>query len=86
MQYREAAVVALGVGQLLIERRQPGFAIGQGGQTVEGAQLIKQGIRINTTLPSPTETPMMKSFQIEVNCHSNTTANAGAAIGNKMCR
>ncbi len=27
-----------------------------------GAQLIKQGIRINTTLPSPTETPMMASF------------------------
>ncbi|MGE3690811.1 MAG: coniferyl-alcohol dehydrogenase [Novosphingobium sp.] len=27
-----------------------------------GAQLIKKGIRINTTLPSPTETPMMKSF------------------------
>lgn len=27
-----------------------------------GAQLIKQGIRINCTLPSPTETPMMKSF------------------------
>lgn len=27
-----------------------------------GAQLIKRGIRINCTLPSPTETPMMKSF------------------------
>ena len=27
-----------------------------------GAQLIKQGIRINCTLPSPTETPMMKAF------------------------
>ena len=27
-----------------------------------GASLIKQGIRINTTLPSPTETPMMASF------------------------
>ena len=43
LQYREAAVVAPGVDQLLIERRQPGFAIGQGGQTVEGAQLIEQG-------------------------------------------
>lgn len=27
-----------------------------------GARLIKQGIRINCTLPSPTETPMMKTF------------------------
>ena len=27
-----------------------------------GAQLIKRGIRINCTLPSPTETPMMKDF------------------------
>jgi len=27
-----------------------------------GAQLIKKGIRINCTLPSPTETPMMKAF------------------------
>ncbi len=27
-----------------------------------GASLIKKGIRINTTLPSPTETPMMASF------------------------
>lgn len=27
-----------------------------------GAQLIKQGIRINCTLPSPTQTPMMKTF------------------------
>lgn len=27
-----------------------------------GAQLIKQGIRINCSLPSPTETPMMKIF------------------------
>lgn len=27
-----------------------------------GAQLIKRGIRINCTLPSPTETPMMKAF------------------------
>jgi len=27
------------------------------------AQLIKKGIRINCTLPSPTETPMMASFQ-----------------------
>ena len=27
-----------------------------------GAQLIKKGIRINCTLPSPTETPMMASF------------------------
>lgn len=26
-------------------------------------RLIKQGIRINCTLPSPTETPMMKSFE-----------------------
>ena len=26
------------------------------------AQLIKRGIRINCTLPSPTETPMMKAF------------------------
>jgi NAD(P)-dependent dehydrogenase (short-subunit alcohol dehydrogenase family) len=26
------------------------------------AQLIKRGIRINCTLPSPTETPMMKTF------------------------
>lgn len=28
-----------------------------------GAQLIKQGIRINCTLPCPTETPMMAAFQ-----------------------
>ncbi|MDE2043205.1 MAG: SDR family oxidoreductase, partial [Alphaproteobacteria bacterium] len=28
-----------------------------------GAQLIKQGIRINCTLPSPTQTPMMETFQ-----------------------
>jgi NAD(P)-dependent dehydrogenase (short-subunit alcohol dehydrogenase family) len=27
-----------------------------------GAQLIKQGIRINCSLPSPTETPMMAAF------------------------
>ena len=27
-----------------------------------GAQLIKKGIRINCTLPSPTQTPMMKAF------------------------
>jgi NAD(P)-dependent dehydrogenase (short-subunit alcohol dehydrogenase family) len=27
-----------------------------------GAQLIKQGIRINCTLPSPTQTPMMATF------------------------
>lgn len=27
-----------------------------------GARLIKQGIRMNCTLPSPTETPMMKQF------------------------
>lgn len=27
-----------------------------------GAQLIKKGIRINCTLPSPTQTPMMESF------------------------
>jgi NAD(P)-dependent dehydrogenase (short-subunit alcohol dehydrogenase family) len=27
-----------------------------------GAQLIKKGIRINCSLPSPTQTPMMKSF------------------------
>ncbi len=27
-----------------------------------GAQLIKKGIRINCTLPSPTQTPMMASF------------------------
>ncbi|MET0270273.1 MAG: coniferyl-alcohol dehydrogenase, partial [Sphingomonas sp.] len=27
-----------------------------------GAHLIKKGIRINCTLPSPTETPMMKTF------------------------
>lgn len=27
-----------------------------------GAQLIKKGIRINCTLPSPTQTPMMKEF------------------------
>ncbi len=27
-----------------------------------GAQLIKQGIRINCTLPSPTQTPMMADF------------------------
>ena len=28
-----------------------------------GARLIKQGIRINCTLPSPTETPMMPQFE-----------------------
>jgi NAD(P)-dependent dehydrogenase (short-subunit alcohol dehydrogenase family) len=28
-----------------------------------GAQLIKKGIRINCTLPCPTETPMMDTFQ-----------------------
>ncbi len=28
-----------------------------------GAQLIKQGIRINCSLPSPTQTPMMATFQ-----------------------
>ena len=28
-----------------------------------GAHLIKQGIRINCTLPSPTQTPMMDTFQ-----------------------
>jgi NAD(P)-dependent dehydrogenase (short-subunit alcohol dehydrogenase family) len=28
-----------------------------------GAHLIKQGIRINCTLPSPTQTPMMASFE-----------------------
>jgi NAD(P)-dependent dehydrogenase (short-subunit alcohol dehydrogenase family) len=28
-----------------------------------GAQLIKQGIRINCTLPGPTQTPMMSSFE-----------------------
>jgi NAD(P)-dependent dehydrogenase (short-subunit alcohol dehydrogenase family) len=28
-----------------------------------GARLIKQGIRINCTLPSPTQTPMMETFQ-----------------------
>ncbi|WP_295635793.1 coniferyl-alcohol dehydrogenase [Novosphingobium sp.] len=28
-----------------------------------GAHLIKKGIRINCTLPSPTQTPMMASFQ-----------------------
>ena len=28
-----------------------------------GAQLIKRGIRINCTLPSPTQTPMMATFQ-----------------------
>ena len=27
-----------------------------------GAQLIKQGVRINCTLPSPTQTPMMEQF------------------------
>ena len=27
-----------------------------------GAQLIKKGIRINCSLPSPTQTPMMKTF------------------------
>jgi NAD(P)-dependent dehydrogenase (short-subunit alcohol dehydrogenase family) len=27
-----------------------------------GAQLIKKGIRINCSLPSPTETPMMQIF------------------------
>ena len=27
-----------------------------------GAHLIKQGIRINCTLPSPTQTPMMAAF------------------------
>jgi NAD(P)-dependent dehydrogenase (short-subunit alcohol dehydrogenase family) len=29
-----------------------------------GVDLIKQGIRINCTLPSPTATPMMKAFEI----------------------
>jgi NAD(P)-dependent dehydrogenase (short-subunit alcohol dehydrogenase family) len=29
-----------------------------------GVDLIKQGIRINCTLPSPTATPMMKDFEI----------------------
>jgi NAD(P)-dependent dehydrogenase (short-subunit alcohol dehydrogenase family) len=29
-----------------------------------GVDLIKQGIRINATLPSPTATPMMKDFEI----------------------
>jgi hypothetical protein len=43
LQYREAAVVALGVDQLLLKRREPGFAIGQRRQSVEGAQLIEQG-------------------------------------------
>jgi NAD(P)-dependent dehydrogenase (short-subunit alcohol dehydrogenase family) len=28
-----------------------------------GAHLIKQGIRINCTLPSPTQTPMMEAFE-----------------------
>ena len=28
-----------------------------------GAKLIKQGIRLNTTMPSPTQTPMMKEFE-----------------------
>lgn len=28
-----------------------------------GARLIKQGIRLNTTMPSPTQTPMMKEFE-----------------------
>ncbi len=28
-----------------------------------GARLIKQGIRLNSTLPSPTQTPMMKEFE-----------------------
>ncbi|MEY2942245.1 MAG: hypothetical protein RLY97_259 [Pseudomonadota bacterium] len=28
-----------------------------------GAKLIKQGVRINCTLPSPTQTPMMATFQ-----------------------
>ena len=28
-----------------------------------GAHLIKKGIRINCTLPSPTQTPMMAEFQ-----------------------
>jgi NAD(P)-dependent dehydrogenase (short-subunit alcohol dehydrogenase family) len=28
-----------------------------------GAHLIKQGIRINCTLPSPTQTPMMETFE-----------------------
>lgn len=30
---------------------------------LSGCSLIKRGIRINCTLPSPTETPMMKEFQ-----------------------
>lgn len=30
---------------------------------VAGAKLIKQGIRLNTTMPSPTQTPMMKEFE-----------------------
>lgn len=29
-----------------------------------GVDLIKQGIRINATLPSPTATPMMKDFEV----------------------
>lgn len=29
----------------------------------QGAHLIKQGIRINCTLPGPTQTPMMNSFE-----------------------
>ena len=29
----------------------------------QGAHLIKQGIRINCTLPSPTQTPMMATFE-----------------------
>jgi len=31
-----------------------------------------------------TTRPMMKSFQMEVNCHSSTTAKASAAMGSKM--
>jgi NAD(P)-dependent dehydrogenase (short-subunit alcohol dehydrogenase family) len=31
-----------------------------------GAQLIKKGIRINCTLPGPTQTPMMKEFEASV--------------------
>jgi NAD(P)-dependent dehydrogenase (short-subunit alcohol dehydrogenase family) len=31
---------------------------------VRGVDLIKKGIRINATLPSPTATPMMKDFEI----------------------
>lgn len=30
-----------------------------------GAQLIKRGIRINCTLPSPTQTPMMAAFEAD---------------------